>query len=87
MSEEMSIYDCCKLSQDIQMASNPHAVVNELGRVMRALSKHGLSTDQITSHCSVICLIDKLCSLSGIQFDTDKVFKAYKNCMKVLSDD
>lgn len=87
MSDEMSIYDCCKLSQDIQMACNPHAVVYELGRVMKALSNHGLGTDQICDHPSVICLIDKLCSLSGIQFNTDKVFSAYEECMRVIKND
>lgn len=84
-TDAKSIYDMCKEALDIQDACNMYPILSVIQEDITALRLHGMGNDEIYRHPVIICLIDKLSSLAGIQgTNVYTVYDAYDYCLNVV---
>jgi hypothetical protein len=83
-TDAKSIYDMCKEAMDIQDACNMYPILSVIQEDIKALRLHGMGNDEIYQHPIIICLIDKLCSLAGIQGSerTSKIYDSFDYCIQ-----
>jgi hypothetical protein len=84
-----SIYEMCKTAMDIQNACNMYPILSVIQEDIKALRLHGMGNDEIYRHPIIICLIDKLCSLAGVQGNQgiEKIYGSYDYCFNVVKRD
>lgn len=87
-NDEMSIYDICNRAYMIQDACNLYPVLGEIQRMIKALSYHGLGTDEIYSHPAIILMVDKINHLTHMQNYDGKglnmVMDAYRDVREAI---